>query len=161
MDTTWPKQSACLKTFGNPFAPGWAAKNIVRVPPPFAMSMGDIHIPAIQINKIAAASLTRVLNAIADECDHDPKKLADIHATMFSGSFVLRQMRGLHTISMHAYALAIDLDAPNNALGAKAGHTFFTPDSIVVKCFEAENWQWGGRWKGRADFMHFQAAIVG
>jgi hypothetical protein len=156
-----PKQSECLKLFGNPFAPGWAGKNIIRVTPPFAIAMGDIHVPSIQINKIAAASLGRVLDAIATACEHDPKKIAAAHADHFSGSFVLRQMRGLKTISMHAYGLAIDFDAPNNGLGAKGGKTFFTPDSILVKAFKAEGWIWGGDWTGRRDAMHVQYAVVG
>ena len=159
--SNWPKQSECAKRFGNPFEPGWAAKNIVRVTPPFPMAMGDIPIPSIQINKIAADSLSRVLTRIWDLCDHDIGKVKAGHCDCFSGSFALRNMRGLGQVSMHAYALAIDLDAPHNPLGAAPGRTFYTPDSVVVKAFKAEGWIWGGDWSGRRDAMHFQAAIVG
>jgi hypothetical protein len=120
--------------------------------------MGSIHIPSIQINKIAADSLIRVLNAIADACDHDPKKLSANKCNCFSGSFALRSMRGISAVSMHAYGLAIDWDAGENPLGAKKG--FFTSDSILVKAFKAEGWIWGGDWKTRKDLMHFQAALV-
>ncbi len=56
-----PKQSECLKLFGNPSAAGWQAKQCVSVPVPWAMSMGAIPIKRIVINKVAADSLARVL----------------------------------------------------------------------------------------------------
>lgn len=124
------------------------------------MSMGEIHISSIQINRIAATSLTKVLDAISSACDHDHKKLTDFHCNQFSGSFVLRQMRGLHSISMHAYGLAIDFDATHNQLSAQPGETFFHSDSIIVRAFRAEGWIWGGDWTSRRDAMHFQAALI-
>ena len=158
--TPWPKQSECLKKFGNPFADGWAAKHLVRVTPPYAIAMGDVHIPAISINKIAAESLTRVLARILDLCDHDPKKIAAGHCNCFSGSFALRSIRGKSAISMHAFGLAIDFDAPNNGLGQPKKKTFFKPDSVLVRAFKEEGWVWGGDWHGRRDAMHVQAAVV-
>lgn len=158
--TYWPRQSDCPKLFGNPFAEGWTSKHLVRVVPPYAISMGDVHIPSISINKVAAESLTRVLTRILNLCDHDPKKVAANHCNCFSGSFALRSIRGKSAISMHAFGLAIDFDAPNNALAAPENKTFFKPDSVIVRAFKEENWIWGGDWKSRRDAMHFQAATV-
>jgi hypothetical protein len=155
----WPKQSECLKMFGNPAGPGWGKKNIVRVVPPFPLHMGEIPIPAIKINKIAALSLRKVLQNVWNECGQDLEKLAACHAGNFSGDWVVRQARGLSMISMHAYGLAVDFDAPHTPLGATK--TFFTPSNPLVRAFEAEGWIWGGRWTSRRDAMHFQAAIVG
>jgi D-alanyl-D-alanine carboxypeptidase len=120
--------------------------------------MGDIEIPGIKINVIAAQSLQRVLDTVWCGCDKDPAKIAHIHADQFSGDWVVRQMRGLRTVSMHAYGLAVDFDAPHNPLG-HAG--FFTPANPLVQAFESEGWTWGGRWAHRPDPMHFQAARVG
>ena len=154
----WPKQSQCLKMFGNPATPGWGKANISRVTTPFPLHMGEILIPAIKINKIAVASLRKVLQTVWDECGRDLKKVHAEHADCFSGDWVIRQARGLSMTSMHAYGLAVDFDAPNNPLGARS--TFFTPKSLLVRAFESEGWIWGGRWTGRRDAMHFQAAIV-
>ena len=156
---TWPLQSECLKMFGNPYAPGWGNLHIVHVNCPWQLYMGPLHIPYIKINKIAAESLTRVLNHVWDVCGKDPDKIHAIHADQFSGDFVIRQMRGLHTISMHSYGLAIDFDAPHNHLGSPSH--FFTESNPLIKAFLDEGWIWGGQWRGRPDSMHIQAARVG
>jgi hypothetical protein len=156
----WPHQRDCLRMFGNPFTPGWANTHLVHVTPPYAVVMGNIHIGSIPINKIAADSLTRVLARIADACGHDSAQIAAGHCNCFSGSFALRNMRGLNTISMHAFGLAIDWDAGHNPLGAREESTFFKPNSLLVQAFKSEGWTWGGDWRGRRDAMHVQAAIV-
>lgn len=159
--TNWPRQSECLRLFGNPHDPGWEAKHIVRVPVPWIMHMGEIRISGIKVNKIAADSLARVLQKIWDRCDHSQAKVAAGHCDCFSGDWAVRPIRGKATPSMHAYGLAIDFDAPHNPLGAKEPRSFFKPDSLLVRCFKEEGWIWGGDWTGRRDAMHVQAAIVG
>lgn len=156
---TWPLQSQCYGKFGNPASAGWASKNLAQVKCPWQLYMGDLKIPYIKINRIAAQSLQNVLNTVWEKCNKDPKKISQIHADMFSGDWVVRQMRGLNTISMHAYGLAVDFDAPHNPLGSS--QHFFTPNNPLVQAFEAEGWTWGGRWQHRPDAMHFQAARVG
>ena len=159
----FPKQSECLKLFGNPSEPGWGAKNVVRVPVPWArLHMGDIPISGIKINKIAADSLARVLTAIWNACDHKQAGVAREHCDCFSGDWNIRPIRGSSVPSMHSYALAIDFDTPHNPLGAVEADTFFKRNSLIVKCFQGEGWTWGGdpAWH-RRDAMHFQAAQVG
>lgn len=153
-----PHQSECLHLFGSPLEPGFGARNILNVVPPYAMRMGGLLIRRIQINKIAADSLMRVLARVWDESDRDPKTISAIHADQFSGSWVVREMRGIRAMSMHAYGLAIDFDAPNNGLGDKT--PFFKPGNLLVRSFVDEGWTWGGPWS-RADAMHFQYAVVG
>ena len=159
--SAWPRQSECLARFGNPSMPGWGAKNVVRVPVPWAMRMGDIPIASIKINRIAADSLTRVLAAIWQACGHSQAHVAGGHCDCFSGDWAIRPIRGGHMPSMHSFALALDFDAAHNALGAPDGKTFFHAGSIIVKAFKAGGWTWGGDWTGRRDAMHFQAAAVG
>lgn len=156
-----PLQSECLKLFGNPSSKGWQAKNTVRVPVPWAMSMGNIPIRSIEINKIASDSLARVLQKIWDRCDHTQSKVHAAGCDCFSGSFAVRLIRGGKAPSMHSYALAIDIDAPHNPLGAPADKTNFKSNSLVVQSFKEEGWVWGGDWRGRRDAMHFQYATVG
>lgn len=153
-----PHQSECLHLFGSPLEAGFGARNIVSVAPPFPMRMGGLAISRIQINKIAADSLKRVLARVWDESGHDPKTIAAVHADQFSGSWVVREMRGLRAMSMHAYGLAVDFDAAHNALGDAT--PFFKPGNLLVRSFVDEGWTWGGAWS-RCDAMHFQYAIVG
>ena len=154
-----PLQSQCLKLFGNPSDRTWASKNLAYVAPPFAMKMGNIPISRVKINKIAAPALTKAFADIWEACGKSQTKVNSVHANNFSGDWVVRPIRGGSTPSMHSFALAIDLDAANNPLGAL--ETFFMPGSLVVKCFEQNGFIWGGRWKGRRDAMHFQWAVVG
>lgn len=154
-----PLQSQCLKLFGNPSEKGWGAKNIEYIAPPFAMTMGDIPISRVKINKVAAPALRAAFNDIWEACGKTQAGVARAHADRFSGDWVVRPIRGGSTPSMHSFALAIDLDAGSNPLGAL--ETFFMPGSLVVKCFEQRGFIWGGRWKGRRDAMHFQYARVG
>jgi len=157
MSNNWPLQSECLARFGNPYAPGWGNTHIVHVNCPWQLLMGPLHIPYIKINKIAADSLTRVLNEVWDWAGKDPGKIASIHADQFSGDWVIRQARGLKMISMHSYGLAIDFDAPHNRLGSK--NHFFQKDNPLIKAFLDENWVSGIGWS-RVDAMHVQAARV-
>ena len=154
-----PKQSECLKLFGNPNGVGWQAKNTVRVPVPWKMSMGDIPIRKIQINKIAADSLARVLTNIWNRCGQTQSAIHSAGCDCFSGSFNIRPIRGGHTASMHSYALAIDINAPANPLGAPEHETLFKHDSLVVRAFKEEGWVWGGDWVTRRDGMHFSSPL--
>lgn len=144
--------------FGNPYAPGWGNTHIVHINCPWQLYMGNLHVPYIKINKIAAESLTRVLNHVWEVCGKDIDKIHSIHADQFSGDWVIRQARGLKMISMHSYGLAIDFDAPHNQLGSRSH--FFQPNNPLIKAFLDEGWVWGGTWS-RPDAMHVQAARVG
>lgn len=158
-----PLQSDCLKLFGNPNSPGWLAKNTTRVPVPWNMSMGPTPIRFITINNIAADSLAAVIKKIWDRCDHAQGAIHHAGCDCFSGSYYPggRLIRGGKILSMHSYALAVDINAPLNPLGASADRTLFKSDSLVVQAFKEEGWVWGGDWKGRRDAMHFQFARVG
>ena len=152
-----PKQSECLRLFGNPSSNGWQSKNTVRVPVPWRMSMGDIPIKSIQINKVAADSLARVIAKIWDRCGQTQSAIHAAGCDCFSGSFAVRPIRGSTAPSMHSYALAIDFNAPANPLGAPESKTLFKPSSLVVKAFAEEKWIWGGNWVSRRDAMHFSS----
>ncbi|NDB69517.1 MAG: M15 family peptidase [Methylocystaceae bacterium] len=157
MSNAWPLQRECLAKFGNPYAPGWGNTHVTHVNCPWQLHMGPLHIPYIKVNKIAADSLGRVLNHVWDWSGKDPEKIASIHADQFSGDWVIRQMRGLKSISMHSYALAIDFDAPHNQLGSRKH--FFQESNPLIKAFLDEGWIWGGSWS-RPDAMHVQAARI-
>jgi hypothetical protein len=156
----WPKQSECMKLFGNPSWPGWAAEHLVPVETPFEMHMDEIPIHSIKVNRIAASSLSRVLVAIWNNCGHSQLNVDKCGCGVYSGCWAVRPIRGGRTPSMHSFGLAIDINAPANGLAQPVTRTLFKPDSLVVKAFKDEGWVWGGDWRGRRDAMHFQAAVV-
>jgi len=72
----------------------------------------------------------------------------------WDGCFNIRQMRGINAMSLHSWAIAIDVNAFENGLNKepKLSEGF-------VKCFEDAGFDWGGRWK-RKDGMHFQLKSI-
>jgi len=83
-----------------------------------------------------------------------------VHLHIFSGSYVFRAIRGGTHLSMHAYGIAVDIAAGLNELGKPYDPARGLPQDFI-NAFEAEGWTWGGRWHGRPDAMHYQAARVG
>lgn len=68
----------------------------------------------------------------------------------FDGCYVERKVRGSTKISLHSWAMAIDVNAYQEKLGqleTKFSHEFI---AIMVKYVF-----WGGLYKGRKDNMHF------
>jgi hypothetical protein len=73
----------------------------------------------------------------------------------FDGCWNIRRMSGGGGLSVHSWALAIDLNAGTNPYGPEL-ITDFSDD--FVKCFAQASFEWGGLWSGNKDAMHFQAA---
>lgn len=70
----------------------------------------------------------------------------------WDGCYNIRKKRGLNSLSIHAWALAIDMNAAWNQLGKKP-----TFSAGFVKCFTDAGFDWGGDWQmPRTDGMHFQ-----
>lgn len=71
----------------------------------------------------------------------------------FDGCFNIREVRGVAgKMSTHSYALAIDLNAALNPLGAESKWS-----NDFVKCFTGVGFVWGGDFR-RKDAQHFQWA---
>jgi len=68
----------------------------------------------------------------------------------FEGCFVPRYIAGTHQLSYHAFGLALDINAPENARGTR-GHM----DPRIVDIFRQWGFEWGGTWH-YTDPMHFQ-----
>lgn len=68
----------------------------------------------------------------------------------FDGCFNIRKKRGLTSMSLHAWGIAIDVNAFENQLN-------MTPklSAGFVKCFTDAGFYWGGNFT-RRDGMHFQ-----
>ena len=73
----------------------------------------------------------------------------------WDGCFNIRKKRGLSSMSLHSWGIAIDVNAFENQLNQ-------TPKLSpgFVKCFTDAGFDWGGVWKSRPDGMHFQLKSI-
>jgi hypothetical protein len=162
----WPHQSSRDEMdayYGDPrgkkgkASDEWTKEYLIPVEPPWKMIYVEkgkaTSIPRFQFNKLAAPSLTRVLNAIWEHYGKSQSVIEGYGLDRFGGAFNFRTIRGSSHLSNHAYACAIDLDPDHNPLGADHGR--MPPD--VVSLFKAEGWRWGGNYHDRKDWMHFEA----
>lgn len=160
----WPLQSQCDSFYGNPRGrdgnvnPKWREENLVKIVPPYKVMFGHIPMERLIIHKKCAQSAMRILNNTWDKVGRSQAEIDKLHASLFSGSFNYRVIRGGNRLSMHAYGCAWDWDAPNNFLNDDT--PFFTETHPFAIAHAEEGWVWGKDWK-RSDPMHWQAARVG
>lgn len=69
----------------------------------------------------------------------------------FDGCYSNRNVRGRNTKSLHAWAMAVDLNAKKEKLGGTT--TYWSGQFIAI--MKAAGLYWGGDWKSRKDSMHF------
>ena len=72
----------------------------------------------------------------------------------WDGCFNIRKKRGLTSMSLHSWGIAIDVNAAWNGLNQKP-----TLSPKFVKCFIDAGFEWGGTWQ-RLDGMHFQLKTI-
>lgn len=72
----------------------------------------------------------------------------------FDGSYVVRNMRGISMLSMHAFGFAADFNAGDNPLNGDS----YTWSDQFLQTFTDHGFEWGGIWQSRFDPMHFQLA---
>lgn len=159
VDQNWPLQSEVPSIDGDPDSPRWSAEHLVNVPCPWALDMDGTKLDSIQINRLCAPSLTRVLKYIWEECGQDEGKINALHYNRYSGSYANRPIRGGSEKSMHAFGRAIDFAADENQQHSQKH--LFTDSSLIIVAFKAEGWECGLDWSAASiDPMHVQAAHV-
>lgn len=154
---TYPFFQSQVGEFGQPNYEGFARRWIVRI------DLGEFkdafsHVKdwnhgtwfGFSGNKVLEAPCMAALRAVA------AKGLAQELCT-FDGCFNIRPPKaGGMRYSMHAYGLALDLNAAQNAFGAKPRFS-----EAFVACFAANGFEWGGLWSPPGvDGMHFQIVWV-
>jgi len=78
------------------------------------------------------------------------------------GTYNCREIAGSDSMSIHAYALALDLNPGKNPNGSPLRHNY--PDEFVtrmegIRANGKQAIQWGGRWK-TPDAMHWQLNVA-
>jgi len=69
----------------------------------------------------------------------------------YDGCFNIRKKRGLTSLSLHSFGLAIDLNAAWNQLGKPSSWS-----DAFLEVWRKNGWDCGADWKGRKDAMHMQ-----
>lgn len=154
----WPKQRNVEKHFGPHGEPdGSYSPPTKKIILPFPLHLyGDPKRPVKSLyphEKIADALLNvfaRLEEVYPDEASRKASGCMDYY-----GLYNPRPMRGGRSWSMHAYSIAIDLDAPRNGLNTKWPERARMP-LAVMECFAYEGFKPAGAFWLR-DAMHFQA----
>ena len=148
----------CLKKYGDPNLAATQAKHfelwIVEqdILDAFAhvkfSALGTIGFPKkIFLNKDMKTPLQNALRTLI--CREVTKELKT-----WDGVFVIRTKRALTSLSLHSWAIAVDVNQAENQLN-------MTPklSKEFVKCFTDCGFYWGGNFK-RIDGMHFQLSEI-
>ena len=131
-----------LKKYGDPTL----EKNMVVWDVPTELEIGVLP-KKLYCNKDMVAPLTAAFKNLISTGFVKELKTWD-------GCFNIRNKRGLSSMSLHSWGIAIDVNAAWNGLGK-------TPvlSAGFVKCFTDAGFYWGGNFK-RRDGMHFQLNAI-
>lgn len=132
----------CLTKYGEPEK----ENNMILWDVPVELEIGVIP-KKLYCNEDLVAPLGKAFKAlIASGCVNELKT--------FDGCFNIRKKRGLGSMSLHSWGIAIDVNATWNGLNVKPVLSLG-----FVKCFTDNGFDWGGNWQ-RLDGMHFQLANI-
>ena len=131
-----------LRKYGDPTL----EKNMVVWDVPANLEIGVIP-KRLYCNKDLIAPLTQAFTNLINRGHVHELKTWD-------GCFNIRKKRGLASMSLHSWGIAVDVNAAWNGLGKEP-----TLSAGFVKCFTDAGFEWGGVWK-RKDGMHFQLKSI-
>lgn len=132
----------CLKKYGDPAL----EKNMTVWDIPANLEVGVIP-KKIYCNKDLITPLSKAFESLITT-----GKVVELRT--WDGCFNIRKKRGLSSMSLHSWGIAIDVNAAWNGLGKDP---VLSPE--FVKCFTDNGFDWGGTWT-RKDGMHFQLSKI-
>lgn len=145
-----PRNYAEVKRiFGDPLAVGWQAANlafceVVPTLKAFPIKKGSTS-RGFYCHRLLVSVFQKVFEEIVLQGLTEEIKT-------FDGCFNIRKIRGSSTtMSLHSWAIAIDLNYKGNELGNPKPEM----DPRVISIFEKHGFFWGGNFK-RKDGMHFE-----
>ena len=136
----------CLKKWGDPTITANELKYMTVWDVPAHLEIGVIP-KKLYCNKQIVAPLIQAFTNLIDRGVVNELKTWD-------GCFNVRRKRGLKSLSLHSWGIAIDINAAWNGLGKEP-----TMSKELVKCFTDAGFDWGGTWT-RKDGMHFQLKTI-
>jgi hypothetical protein len=136
----------CFAKWGDPNTREDEGKYMVLWDVPTSLEIGVIP-KRLYCNRAMIEPLTKAFNNIISRGLINQLKTWD-------GCFNIRKKRGATSQSLHAWGIAIDINAAWNPFGKKGN---MSPE--LVKCFTDAGFDWGGTWS-KPDFMHFQLAKI-
>lgn len=136
----------CLKKWGDPTIVANELKYMNVWDVPAHLEIGVIP-KRLYCNKIIVAPLSQAFTNLIDR--EFVKELKT-----FDGCFNVRRKRGLKSLSLHSWGIAVDVNAAWNGLGKEP-----TLSEGFIKCFTDAGFDWGGTWT-RKDGMHFQLKTI-
>ena len=131
-----------LKKYGDPSK----ESNMILWDVPGFLEIGVIP-KKIYCNKDIVEPLAKAFQALISTGHVNELKTWD-------GCFNIRKKRGLASMSLHSWGIAIDVNAVWNGLNKEP---VLSPG--FVKCFTDAGFDWGGTWT-RKDGMHFQLSKI-
>jgi hypothetical protein len=136
----------CFDKWGDPLTTHDEGLYMVMWDVPTELEIGVIP-KRLYCNKAIVAPLTQAFKNLISTGFVKELKTWD-------GCFNVRKKRGLASMSLHSWGVAIDVNAAWNGLGK-------TPvlSAGFVKCFTDAGFDWGGTWT-RKDGMHFQLSKI-
>lgn len=138
--------SEVYATFGDPLKSGWSTANLAFCEVPASLKAFPLvkGKRGFYCHKKLVAAFGNVFK------DIDKAGLAkEIYS--FDGCFNIRKIRGGSALSLHSWAIAIDINYKGNELGNQNPQM---PKSIVA-IFAKHKFYWGGLFR-RKDGMHFE-----
>lgn len=150
----FPAANRVQAFFGPHGEPGGFEPPMKEIVLPFPVFYGAHALRKLRAHERCADSLQRVFERLHHMFPSEPEKRAAGILT-FDGLYNPRRMRGGTAWSMHAWAIAIDLDARRNGLKSHWPKLASMPLE-VMECFAAEGWTAAGAFWS-CDAMHFQA----
>lgn len=132
----------CLKKYGDPVE----ENNLFLWDVPTELEIGVIP-KKIYCNKDIVEPLTKAFKNLIERGFVGELKTWD-------GCFNIRKKRGASSLSIHSWALAVDVNAAWNGFGKEP-----TLSNGFVQCFTDAGFDWGGVWK-KKDGMHFQLSSI-
>jgi hypothetical protein len=146
---------AAIAKYGDPTINNikWEQKNMVMKSLHPVIHMSNPVIPAaIYVNKDFGVDVDVWLYEL-----HSQGLLSEIKT--WDGCFNIRKKRGINALSLHAFGLAVDINAAHNPLGLTREQAIakglrpFSPRFIEVS---RKFMECGADWVNRKDGMHFQ-----
>jgi D-alanyl-D-alanine carboxypeptidase len=146
-----PARPALLKVrFGEPAVGLPYGSDWIRVDPAFVRRyIVSRRVPILGTVSCHRAMLPHLRGALADLARHGLARLVD--PGDFAGCYAPRRIQPRGQLSLHAWGLAVDLNASRNPFRGRSHQ-----DPRLVRTMERHGFTWGGRWPTRPDPMHFE-----